>query len=38
MKGHEEIREAAEMLRAITCRSSIYTGFVEADGHRQGRR
>lgn len=36
MKGHEEIREAAEMLRAMNLPQLDYTGFVEGDGIGKG--
>jgi phosphate acyltransferase len=36
MKGHEEIREAAEMLRAMNLPQLNYTGFVEGDGIAKG--
>src|SRR5437762_693962 len=36
MKGHEEIREAAEMLRAMNLPQLNYTGFVEGDGLGKG--
>ncbi len=36
MKGHEEIREAAEILRAMNLPQLDYTGFIEADGIGRG--
>jgi glycerol-3-phosphate acyltransferase PlsX len=36
MKGHEEIREAAELLRAMNLPQLRYTGFVEGDGIGRG--
>jgi glycerol-3-phosphate acyltransferase PlsX len=36
MKGHEEIREAAELLRAMNLPQLDYTGFVEGDGIGRG--
>jgi glycerol-3-phosphate acyltransferase PlsX len=36
MKGHEEIREAAELLRAMNLPQLNYTGFVEGDGIGKG--
>jgi len=36
MKGHEEIREAASMLRAMNLPQLDYTGFVEGDGIGKG--
>jgi phosphate acyltransferase len=36
MKGHEEIREAAELLRAMNLPQLHYTGFVEGDGIGRG--
>jgi glycerol-3-phosphate acyltransferase PlsX len=36
MKGHEEIREAAETLRAINLPQLDYIGFVEGDGIGKG--
>src|SRR5690242_11623087 len=36
MKGHEEIREAAELLRALNLPQFEYLGFVEGDGIGQG--
>ena len=36
MKGHEEIREAAELLRAMNLPQLNYTGFVEGDGIGRG--
>jgi phosphate acyltransferase len=36
MKGHEEIREAAELLRALNLPQFEYIGFVEGDGIGQG--
>src|SRR6202790_3227076 len=36
MKGHEEIREAAELLRAMNLPQLHYTGFVEGDGIGKG--
>ena len=36
MKGHEEIREAGEMLRAMNLPQLDYIGFVEADGIGKG--
>jgi glycerol-3-phosphate acyltransferase PlsX len=36
MKGHEEIREAAEQLRAANLPQLNYVGFVEADGIGKG--
>jgi glycerol-3-phosphate acyltransferase PlsX len=36
IKGHEEIREAAEMLRAMNLAQLNYVGFVEADGIGKG--
>src|ERR1700751_2946550 len=32
MKGHEEIREAAELLREMSLPHLNYTGFIEGDG------
>jgi phosphate acyltransferase len=36
IKGHEEIREAAELLRAMDLRELDYVGFVEGDGIGKG--
>ncbi len=36
MKGHEEIREAAELLRELNLPQLNYTGFVEGDGIGRG--
>jgi glycerol-3-phosphate acyltransferase PlsX len=36
VKGHEEIREAAEMLRALNLPQLDYVGFVEGDGIGSG--
>ena len=36
IKGHEEIREAAEILRAMNLPQLNYTGFVEGDGIGKG--
>jgi phosphate acyltransferase len=36
MKGHEEIREAAELLRAMKLPQLNYIGFVEGDGISKG--
>jgi glycerol-3-phosphate acyltransferase PlsX len=36
IKGHEEIREAAEMLRAMNLPQLEYVGFVEGDGISKG--
>jgi phosphate acyltransferase len=36
IKGREEIREAAELLRAMNLRQLEYIGFVEGDGIGQG--
>ncbi|WP_027522884.1 phosphate acyltransferase PlsX [Bradyrhizobium sp. Ec3.3] len=36
MKGHEEIREAAEMLRTMNLPQLDYVGFVEGDGIGKG--
>ena len=36
IKGHEEIREAAELLRAMNSTQLNYIGFVEGDGIGQG--
>jgi glycerol-3-phosphate acyltransferase PlsX len=36
MKGHEEIREAAEILRAMNLPQLEYVGFVEGDGIGRG--
>jgi phosphate acyltransferase len=36
IKGHEEIREAAELLRAMNLPQLEYIGFVEADGIGRG--
>jgi glycerol-3-phosphate acyltransferase PlsX len=36
IKGHEEIREAAEMLRAMNLPQLEYVGFVEGDGIGRG--
>jgi phosphate acyltransferase len=36
MKGHEEIREAAELLRALNLPQLDYVGFVEGDGIGKG--
>jgi phosphate acyltransferase len=36
IKGHEEIREAAELLRAMNLPQLDYIGFVEADGIGRG--
>jgi glycerol-3-phosphate acyltransferase PlsX len=36
IKGHEEIREAAESLRAMNLPQLEYTGFVEGDGISKG--
>jgi phosphate acyltransferase len=36
IKGHEEIREAAELLRAMNLPQLNYIGFVEADGIGKG--
>src|SRR3954470_1765847 len=36
MKGHEEIREAAEQLRAMNLPQLEYIGFVEGDGIGKG--
>ena len=36
MKGHEEIREAAELLRAMNLPQLDYIGFVEGDGIGRG--
>jgi phosphate acyltransferase len=36
IKGHEEIREAAEMLRAMSLPQLNYIGFVEGDGIGKG--
>jgi len=36
MKGHEEIREAAETLRAMNLSQLDYIGFVEGDGIGKG--
>ena len=37
IKGHEEIREAAELLRAMNLPQLDYIGFVEGDGISKGR-
>jgi glycerol-3-phosphate acyltransferase PlsX len=37
IKGHEEIREAAELLRAMNLPQLNYIGFVEGDGISKGR-
>jgi len=36
IKGHEEIREAAELLRALNLPQLDYVGFVEGDGIGKG--
>jgi glycerol-3-phosphate acyltransferase PlsX len=36
MKGHEEIREAAELLRAMSPSQFEYVGFIEGDGIGKG--
>jgi phosphate acyltransferase len=36
MKGHEEIREAAELLREMNLPQLNYTGFIEGDGIGRG--
>ena len=36
MKGHEEIREAADLLRAMNLPQLEYVGFVEGDGIGRG--
>jgi glycerol-3-phosphate acyltransferase PlsX len=36
IKGHEEIREAAELLRAMNLSQFDYVGFVEGDGIGKG--
>jgi glycerol-3-phosphate acyltransferase PlsX len=36
IKGHEEIREAAELLRAMNLPQLNYVGFVEGDGIGKG--
>src|SRR5215218_1470724 len=36
VKGHEEIREAAELLRALNLPQLEYVGFVEGDGIGKG--
>src|ERR1043166_7144071 len=36
IKGHEEIREAAELLRTLTLPQLDYVGFVEGDGIGKG--
>ncbi|HXI07509.1 MAG: phosphate acyltransferase PlsX [Bradyrhizobium sp.] len=36
VKGHEEIREAAELLRAMNLPQLEYVGFVEGDGISKG--
>jgi glycerol-3-phosphate acyltransferase PlsX len=36
MKGHEEIREAAESLRAMSLPQLEYVGFIEGDGIGKG--
>ena len=36
IKGHEEIREAGEMLRAMNLPQLDYIGFVEGDGIGKG--
>ena len=36
MKGHEEVREAAELLRAMNLPQLEYVGFVEGDGIGKG--
>jgi glycerol-3-phosphate acyltransferase PlsX len=36
MKGHEEIREAAELLRAASLPQLEYVGFIEGDGIGKG--
>jgi len=36
IKGHEEIREAAEMLRAMNLPQLNYVGFIEGDGIGKG--
>jgi phosphate acyltransferase len=36
IKGHEEIREAGEMLRAMSLPQLDYVGFVEGDGIAKG--
>src|SRR6516162_40196 len=36
IKGHEEIREAGEMLRAMNLPQLEYIGFVEGDGISKG--
>jgi glycerol-3-phosphate acyltransferase PlsX len=36
MKGHEEIREAAELLRAMSLPQLEYIGFIEGDGIGKG--
>ncbi len=36
MKGHEEIREAAELLRAMNLPQLEYIGFIEGDGIGRG--
>ena len=38
IKGHEEIREAAELLRAMNLPQLDYIGFVEGDGIGKGAR
>ena len=36
IKGHEEIREAAELLRAMNLPQLEYVGFIEGDGIGKG--
>jgi glycerol-3-phosphate acyltransferase PlsX len=36
IKGHEEIREAAELLRAMNSAAFDYVGFIEGDGIGKG--
>jgi glycerol-3-phosphate acyltransferase PlsX len=36
IKGHDEIREAAELLRAMNAPQLDYVGFIEGDGIGQG--
>ena len=36
IKGHEEIREAAELLRELNLPQLEYAGFVEGDGIGRG--
>src|SRR5439155_26246651 len=36
IKGHEEIREAAELLRGMNLPQLEYSGFIEGDGIGKG--